>query len=375
MLRRAVQSIEDYQRKDHALRHLREQTGLRDLVLGRKSVGSALPLEFPLVVGVVKASPAGWQRLVDGYSEWVRWSVAIDQAHTVVLVPLPEMERLQAGLVAEHLVSSWSGAVNALSEVHPAFLEARQALESSSGPGSLRIDHVGPNNPSGQKFPYGDWFFVMDEMVQAAETLSGSAWFKGCDRLAEWSLDPAALDTMRPVVLELMYRIQKTVLGRSAESVVSTEWLAMIGVIEEAKAMCEVTECLRGALWALLEREEQGRAKEKTSLEQQRALAFITSHLSSDLSAQATAEYLGMSLSQFSRWFQDSMGQHYLEYVTKLRIERARWLLATSDAPVAVIASQVGYSDARYFKHVFRERVGLGPGAFRSSTAAKKPNP
>lgn len=371
VLRRAIHYIDDCHRKDTALRHLNEQTVLRDLVLGRGADTESLNLELPLVVAVVKASPVRWQHFADCYPEWVRWSAPIDQAHTVVMVSVKDMATLHAGLVAEQLPSGWSGPVDSVDFLAQAFLEARRALERQGESPARRLDEVARNGHA-RRFPHGEWFAVMDELIQSAQTLSQGAWLEACSRLEQWSPKVSNLEILQPVVLELIYRIQRAVVGSDAGRVAAQDWQSIIATIEEARSLAEVTACLRGPLWELLERQERRHEAERVTLEQKRALAFITTHLGSDLSAQATAEHLGMSVSRFSRWFHDTMGRHYLEYVTDLRIERAKWLLANSDSPVHVVASEVGYTDPRYFKQVFRERIGLGPGAFRTSLGTRK---
>jgi transcriptional regulator GlxA family with amidase domain len=53
------------------------------------------------------------------------------------------------------------------------------------------------------------------------------------------------------------------------------------------------------------------------------------------------------------------------EHIHRLRIDRARTLFRSTGQPVERVGAAVGFGDARYFRRIFRRRVGLTPGQFR----------
>lgn len=65
------------------------------------------------------------------------------------------------------------------------------------------------------------------------------------------------------------------------------------------------------------------------------------------------------------RRFGAAIGQTPLGYLQAVRLEAARALLEVGDMSVQLVASQVGYSDASSFSRLFRQGVGLSPGAYR----------
>ena len=56
-----------------------------------------------------------------------------------------------------------------------------------------------------------------------------------------------------------------------------------------------------------------------------------------------------------------------MKYLTNLRIERAKELLAHSDLRAADIAEAVGYNDPHYFYEIFKKKTGQTPGAYRDA--------
>ena len=63
--------------------------------------------------------------------------------------------------------------------------------------------------------------------------------------------------------------------------------------------------------------------------------------------------------------FKKETGKNFLEYVTELRIQKAKNYLIQTDYDIAEIAASVGYGDLKYFSKLFRKNTGLSPSEFR----------
>lgn len=74
-----------------------------------------------------------------------------------------------------------------------------------------------------------------------------------------------------------------------------------------------------------------------------------------------------LSPGHFCRRFKRTTGSTYLEYVHRLRIDRAMDLLIDGEAGTAEIAAQLGYSSQSHFNRVFKRFVGRAPVEFRRS--------
>ncbi|MFH5802617.1 substrate-binding domain-containing protein [Alienimonas sp. DA493] len=75
----------------------------------------------------------------------------------------------------------------------------------------------------------------------------------------------------------------------------------------------------------------------------------------------------GRSRRQLEREFRAELGRTVLAEILRVRVERARSLLAETDLDVAAVAAHSGFADARRLAKVFRDRSGQSPTAFRAA--------
>lgn len=106
----------------------------------------------------------------------------------------------------------------------------------------------------------------------------------------------------------------------------------------------------------------------QSSLTIRKALIYIESNFTRDLTLEEVAAHVGVSKSYLSRIFPEYAGKHFCSYLQQLRIERARELLRFTDDHIYEIASKVGFWNSRYFGKVFRDMVGMTPADYRRSS-------
>jgi AraC-like DNA-binding protein len=81
----------------------------------------------------------------------------------------------------------------------------------------------------------------------------------------------------------------------------------------------------------------------------------------------ALAAEAGLSRAPFARRFTELVGRPPLTYLTWWRMLTASRLLRDSDAPLNVVAAQVGYTSEFAFAHAFKRAYGTAPGRYRRS--------
>jgi len=79
------------------------------------------------------------------------------------------------------------------------------------------------------------------------------------------------------------------------------------------------------------------------------------------------AKKLGVSASHFRRIFKDDMGCTFNQFVTKLKCERAKEMLADPNNNISDIAYDLGFSDSNYFSRVFKKETGISPREYKNS--------
>jgi two-component system response regulator YesN len=98
----------------------------------------------------------------------------------------------------------------------------------------------------------------------------------------------------------------------------------------------------------------------------QKALAYIGSEYPRPtLSVKEVARHIHLSPSYVSVLFKEEVQQTFSDFLTGLRLKRAKELLLESDLKVYEIAERTGFSSAKYFVKVFRETEQMTPKQFR----------
>lgn len=97
------------------------------------------------------------------------------------------------------------------------------------------------------------------------------------------------------------------------------------------------------------------------------ALDYIDENFDKEsLTLNSVAEAVNVSGNYLSTIFSQSMQKTFTEYVTGKRMEKAKTLLRSTDAPASEIAQAVGYNDAHYFGLVFKKTQGCSPREYRT---------
>lgn len=96
------------------------------------------------------------------------------------------------------------------------------------------------------------------------------------------------------------------------------------------------------------------------------AIQYLRNNHRKAITVEAIAEHIGVSPTYLSRVFNKEVGENIPSYLTKVRLNRARFLLETTDANVSSIAKRVGFNNAQYFNHLFKQKAGITPARYRA---------
>ena len=84
-----------------------------------------------------------------------------------------------------------------------------------------------------------------------------------------------------------------------------------------------------------------------------------------DLTHEEVAVAGGISKSYISKVFRNNYGMSYIEYITRVRLDKACMLLRTTDNNISSIAAMVGYANAATFRRAFKDKYGISASDYR----------
>jgi two-component system response regulator YesN len=101
------------------------------------------------------------------------------------------------------------------------------------------------------------------------------------------------------------------------------------------------------------------------------ACQYVSLHLDKKISLDEVAEHLFLNPSYFSRLFKKEMGETYIEYVSRMKVARAKELLDQTNLTVGKICEMLGYDNHSYFVKMFKTVAGVTPMEYRGASASR----
>jgi YesN/AraC family two-component response regulator len=98
----------------------------------------------------------------------------------------------------------------------------------------------------------------------------------------------------------------------------------------------------------------------------EKARQYIEDHLQEPLSLEIVAEQVHLMPRYLSRLFKEESGSTFTEYVTHIRLNKAKELIETTPYSVEQISVLAGFSSSAYFSRKFKEAFGWTPKVYKS---------
>ncbi len=95
------------------------------------------------------------------------------------------------------------------------------------------------------------------------------------------------------------------------------------------------------------------------------AKSYIEANFNKNLSLEDVSRQVNISSYYLSRIFKETTGENFIDYLTNLRIERAKDLISKTQYSMKEICNMCGYSDPNYFSKSFKKNVGVTPTEYR----------
>ena len=155
-------------------------------------------------------------------------------------------------------------------------------------------------------------------------------------------------------------------------------WEGAAAGLNEVLEEFDTVDDLRDQFIALLSDAVEQMEKLRSGRNNQELIQKVKSYIEEnshnpDLSLGLLSEQFNINQSSLSRLFKDEFGENFVDYVARIRIERAKKLLQFTNVPIQEIAGQVGYLHHFSFNRVFKKIVGVTPGEFRRQSFTGSP--
>lgn len=137
-------------------------------------------------------------------------------------------------------------------------------------------------------------------------------------------------------------------------------------LIRDSRSVGEVKFYLKKMFAEAMRRRDEQAERKYGSLLQTACQYIDEQYANEDISLNTVASKVNISPSYFSSIFSREMGRTFVEYLTGVRLEKAKELLMCSHLNSAEIAYRVGYKDPHYFGYLFKKSVGCTPREYRT---------
>ena len=97
-----------------------------------------------------------------------------------------------------------------------------------------------------------------------------------------------------------------------------------------------------------------------------KAMLYIQENYNKDISLDDVSGIVNISPYYFSKIFKEETGENFIEYVTKVRIEKAKEFLAQPDISIKEAGIRSGYTDPNYFSRIFKKQTGMTPSEYKT---------
>ncbi|EPR10499.1 response regulator transcription factor [Ruminiclostridium papyrosolvens] len=173
---------------------------------------------------------------------------------------------------------------------------------------------------------------------------------------------------VREALYEL-YRVIKAdglTKGIMVDKLTDDNGMTLYQAIFEYDLLIKIEESFLSVL-GLYVKESSKIGNKKLKKEIAKIVAYVKENLSSELSVATAARVIHISESHFSHLFKSEMGVSFVDYVNRLRIEKAMKLLIETDKNINEISYEVGINSPNYFSILFKKITKMPPNEYRNS--------
>lgn len=253
------------------------------------------------------------------------------------------------------------GSMRRIEEVYDSYVEAIKSLRYIDGEGIVYSKDIEMNMLSHKNYMELETKFLQSAKFGKQECLEHFA-----DLLK--MLQPLKLQDKKNKIFELIVLVCREV---RVQGEGETEHLDYLSYLKEIEPL-DWNDLKR---WAYVKIEYSikkirvSRGGRKSAAVKE-ALEYINEHYSENLALKVISNIVGVTPQHFSKIFKEETKYKYVDWLTKVRLEKAKELLLEGGKTIYEISDEVGYKDSNYFSRIFKKTIGVPPTVFAKMDVA-----
>ena len=116
-------------------------------------------------------------------------------------------------------------------------------------------------------------------------------------------------------------------------------------------------------------KEPSGKDRSKSLEKMKLILKYVENNYMEKITIEDVAKEVNLSQSHFMKYFKNTMGTSFIDYLNEYRLTMASRLLISSDSSILDIAAEVGFDNLSYFNRSFKKRFEQTPREYRKRYA------
>lgn len=250
---------------------------------------------------------------------------------------------------SHHLKTSYEQAVHAL---YNRFISADENV--------FMIEEQDWNGRETTTYP----LFIEKQLVKSLQIRNESGIEEGLSLLTQELMQSGSnKDRTKQILFELAVIAHRQL--DLVQEVMNEDLYNFFDELEQHDRLVDMIQSLRNRLFEWMKSSGDSRSREHGEGVIAKAKRFIETNYQQDIGIDEVADYVQISFGHFCTLFKQETGGTFLDYLTRLRIEKACFILQHSEVKVFQVAPMVGYQDPRYFTQVFKKIMGKTPSEYR----------
>ncbi|MCI4138520.1 AraC family transcriptional regulator [Bacillus vallismortis] len=264
-----------------------------------------------------------------------------------------------------HLTGTMSRKTELISEIPSLYQDVKSGKSHRQFANRHQVIDLQTNFPQDeQSAPY--YPFELEKQIVQAIRLERKQEAGELIRICMEELaEKTAIDRhVHSALIQLLSRIQEDILHSGLNPSELFQCRELLLEISELREPDEAAAWLMDAVVTPYLSKLEGRKNRHQKQLADRVIAMIHEQYMADISLESCADELGMNSYTLSKAFKQVTGINFIDYVTQIRIEKAKELLVNTDKKILDVSEEVGYRH-NYFNRIFKKQVGVPPGVFR----------